>query len=470
MQDHEALVSSFQEITNCSDPTFAASFLEGHGWDLESSVSAFILGESASSGPMGNGTTTVGSSEDVRAPIPAMRDTLLDPRASFGGDGLAPPRPDRGPPRSIFEAFRDFMREGNILKHQERMESFIRRHPLAERKKLQTLADIFRPPFDLLFPGTFEEARLQSTRLKKWLLVNIQDMGEFATCQLNRDTWSSPELKKLIADNFVMIQTTKDSDDGRRYSVLYKLSAYPHVGLVDPRTGQLLRSWEGFVDATTFLTDFQFFLASNSLDDLSARPRKQQPKAKVDLTEEEMLAEAIAASLKETGSSAGDSTTKPKKKRKREIVIINDEEEEEEEEELDGQEVESDTSNGKGSCDPEKKRAKVNKITTTAPTTQREAESGIESEEQAPSEGTGPECIIQIRAMDGTTFSKTFREGDTLGAVRGWLVTNNRLGGSPPFALVTAFPRRTFGDEDLSATLQSLGLTPRAVIIIHPIG
>jgi len=54
------------------------------------------------------------------------------------------------------------------------MESFIRRHPLAERKKLQTLADIFRPPFDLLFPGTFEEARLQSTRLKKWLLVNIQ--------------------------------------------------------------------------------------------------------------------------------------------------------------------------------------------------------------------------------------------------------------------------------------------------------
>jgi len=185
-----------------------------------------------------------------------------------------------------------------------------------------------------------------------------------------------------------------------------------------------------------------------------------------------------------------DSTTIPKKKRKREIVIINDEEEEEEEEELDGQEVESDTSNGKGSCDPEKKRAKVNKITTTAPTTQREAESGIESEEQAPSEGTGPECIIQIRAMDGTTFSKTFREGgngvsfsdshgvsthplfaaDTLGAVRGWLVTNNRLGGSPPFALVTAFPRRTFGDEDLSATLQSLGLTPRAVIIIHPIG
>jgi len=33
--------------------------------------------------------------------------------------------------------------------------------------------------------------------------------------------------------------------------------------------------------------------------------RLQQPKAKVDLTEEEMLAEAIAASLKETGSSAG---------------------------------------------------------------------------------------------------------------------------------------------------------------------
>ncbi len=57
---------------------------------------------------------------------------------------------------------------------------------------------------------------------------------------------------------------------------------------------------------------------------------------------------------------------------------------------------------------------------------------------------------------------------DTLGKVRRWLISHGRLGGSSPFALVSPFPRRTFGDADLGLSLHSLGLTPRAVLILHP--
>jgi hypothetical protein len=57
---------------------------------------------------------------------------------------------------------------------------------------------------------------------------------------------------------------------------------------------------------------------------------------------------------------------------------------------------------------------------------------------------------------------------DTLGKVRRWLISHGRLGSSSSFALVSPFPRRTFGDADLGLSLQSLGLTPRAVLIIHP--
>jgi hypothetical protein len=54
-----------------------------------------------------------------------------------------------------------------------------------------------------------------------------QDVQEFASSQLNRDTWSNPELKKMIADSFLMVQTSKDSEEGKRYSLLYKVQTSP---------------------------------------------------------------------------------------------------------------------------------------------------------------------------------------------------------------------------------------------------
>jgi len=231
--------------------------------------------------------------------------------------------------------------------------------------------------------------------------------------------------------------------------LLYKLTEYPHVGLVDPRTGQLLRYWSGFIDASTLSSELGNFIASHSLDDLSAPPLPVQQKAKVDLTEEEMLAEAIAASLQESSQEAN-STKEGNGKRKQ----------------MDSEDGEGEGVINSGSDNEEKattraKRVENEAVAAASPTQQKEHE-GTEAEP------TGAECTLQIRAMDGSTFSQTFREGDTLDKVRRWLISSQRLGGSPPFALVTPFPRRTFSAEDHGATLRALGLTPRAVLIVHP--
>lgn len=215
----------------------------------------------------------------------------------------------------------------------------------------------------------------------------------------------------------------------------------------------------------------------------------------MDLTEEEMLAEAIAASLRESTESAETSkitplcagTTYPaisvsseSKKRKREIKIDSDDDDEDDKGSEKGHEA-----------DEEDEEALEPKRIKTEEREQPQQETPSE-EKLEDDESKGAPCTLQIRSMDGSAFSQTFREqgmssrflsankrtedgfllmtatADTLDKVRRWLVSNNKLGGSPPFALVTPFPRRTFSEEDDKATLHSLGLTPRAVLIIHP--
>ena len=57
-------------------------------------------------------------------------------------------------------------------------------------KKPKNLAEIYKAPTDLCFQGTFEELRDAGRAQGRWLLVNIQSPTEFASQQLNADTWT----------------------------------------------------------------------------------------------------------------------------------------------------------------------------------------------------------------------------------------------------------------------------------------
>jgi thioredoxin-related protein len=96
-------------------------------------------------------------------------------------------------------------------------------------------------------------------------MVNIQDAGVFACQLLNRDLWSVPYVKEVVKENFVFLQVSivyfvfvcqeslvyrcsrllttattqfySDSTEGKKYATYYPLKGFPHIAIIDPRTG-----------------------------------------------------------------------------------------------------------------------------------------------------------------------------------------------------------------------------------------
>ena len=80
-------------------------------------------------------------------------------------------------------------------------------------------------------------------------MVNIQSSEEFASHQLNRDTFSNDALKEMIKANFVFLQTYIDGVTGQKLMTYYKIETFPCILIVDPVTGGLLQTFSGFVGA-----------------------------------------------------------------------------------------------------------------------------------------------------------------------------------------------------------------------------
>ncbi|CAH2325048.1 UBX domain-containing 1, partial [Pelobates cultripes] len=76
------------------------------------------------------------------------------------------------------------------------------------------------------------------------------------------------------------------------------------------------------------------------------------------------------------------------------------------------------------------------------------------------------QCRIQIRLLDGSALSQTFRAREQLAAVRVYVELNWPGGAGEPFNLLTTFPRRVFTEDDMEKPLQELGLVPSAVLIV----
>ena len=65
---------------------------------------------------------------------------------------------------------------------------------------------VFGPPTHLSFPGSLESAKELAKADKKWLLVNIQNHLEFASSQLNRDTWTDDTVVSIVRSSFIFWQ------------------------------------------------------------------------------------------------------------------------------------------------------------------------------------------------------------------------------------------------------------------------
>jgi hypothetical protein len=157
---------------------------------------------------------------------------------------------------------------------------------------------------------SWDAARDKGKEEAKWLLVNVQDPSIFDCQQLNRDIWKHEGIRELVKENFVFMQYSKDDPRGNQYIQYYfplkdSDAAYPHIAIVDPRTGEQVKVWSGppVPAPGDFLMQLVEFLDRYSLDVTKknpvARRKPEKPKAMdVDrLTEQEMLDLALQNSL-----------------------------------------------------------------------------------------------------------------------------------------------------------------------------
>ncbi|KAE8607642.1 hypothetical protein XENTR_v10011232 [Xenopus tropicalis] len=86
--------------------------------------------------------------------------------------------------------------------------------------------------------------------------------------------------------------------------------------------------------------------------------------------------------------------------------------------------------------------------------------------QEPPTKKEYDQCRIQVRLLDGSALSQTFRAREQLAAVRLYVELNWPGGAPGPFNLLTSFPRRVFTEEDMEKPLQELGLVPSAVLIV----
>ncbi|KAF7007139.1 hypothetical protein CFC21_022099 [Triticum aestivum] len=257
--DHDALVCQFMQVTACISLSDAAQHLASCSWRLDAAVDLYFAGGAASSAPV------VPKDEPaVRAPIPARSETIYGPSSSTA----------RRQPR----ACRPTGWESEHDAPAPEPEPAAERHPRRRRrrdegtssggsstdqagagppgkKKKKTLAELFRPPVELTYKGRFHDAKAHAAGLSRWLLVNVQATGEFASHQQNRDVWANELVARAVREHFVLWQVDVDEreggqDEGGKVSCYYKLAhdMMPHVLVVDPVTGELMHRMRAATD------------------------------------------------------------------------------------------------------------------------------------------------------------------------------------------------------------------------------
>ncbi|KAN0008584.1 hypothetical protein ACTFIU_009308 [Dictyostelium citrinum] len=489
MEDPDIL-SNFLSITGCDDSALATTILENNNWDVERSVDFFFTmndpssvkpttSKKTSSPPTASSSSSSSefeyNEEEFRDPIPQKMETLVD--HSY----YPPAQRSYQKQNNVFEAFRDFEKERGI--NQDKATD-----------KQKSLAELFKPPLDILSFGTFDEIKKMGEQKKFFVLVNIQDVQEFDCQKLNRDTWSNKDLKELIGENFVFWQVNHANSEGKWFTQIYPVYKYPYIAIIDPRTGQKLQDMTGFIDAEEMAQYLVTFLSTNSFTGqieppLSGTSKKQKKYN----TEDEELELAIALSLKQeqeksrsgsnsppsqqqnnnnknntttststtttttTTTSTSTSTKDSERNNKKNDEEDDEEVEEKEDEEFEDEEDEIEEDNyddnyyygesvQKEITDEEQKKVEIKQL--------------VEKIQVTSKIGTEGDCTIQIRCP-GETLKGQFHSHDQIKNIYYYVQVKT---GISNFKLFTSFPKVDLSGELMSKTLKELDLVPRAVL------
>lgn len=295
--DQQMLVSSFLEIAVGQTSDTARQFLQATSWKLEEAIQLFYIGNdggaaaSFNSPQLGNDALPSDPSlsgavkesednnlvqddgDDVRPPLPVKREALYDNAVLYGSSGMGGSSRE---PRLVvpFRNFEEEMKRPRVWEAEKRTTT-------ADAAQ-DNLASLYRPPFALMYHGPFEKAKDAARAQNKWLLVNMQSTREFSSHMLNRDTWANEAVAQTIKSNFIFWQVYDDTEEGSKVCTYYKLDSMPVVLVIDPITGQKMRSWRGMVQPETLLEDLLSFMDASPSEyhvNISHKRPRETPQA-----------------------------------------------------------------------------------------------------------------------------------------------------------------------------------------------
>lgn len=241
-EEGDELVSEFVAFTG-ADVSQAKQMLEATGDDLQSAIDLYFATfqkdedvaqrlheEEMSRVPLQS------SAEEghVRAPIPSKVDRLYGEYQPVDGLGSRP-RAGRAQGSSV-----------------PIMDAFRQRSDAAGHGS-EPLASMFDPPEEILFQGSFEEAKKKAVADRRWLVLNVQSPSSFDSHRLNRDMWRDGTIQALLETSFVVYQTYDVSQDGESLMGYYAIDRLPVIIMVDPVTGAPMKHWFGFIEASRWV-------------------------------------------------------------------------------------------------------------------------------------------------------------------------------------------------------------------------
>lgn len=104
-------------------------------------------------------------------------------------------------------------------------------------KRREHLVKIFQDPH-FKYKSSWNQAKTDGQRQKKWILLNIQATGEFASHALNRDVWNKPQFSVWADSHFLFFQLEKSTSTARKLCMKYQIKKFPHVSIINPSTGE----------------------------------------------------------------------------------------------------------------------------------------------------------------------------------------------------------------------------------------
>ncbi|XP_028586775.2 UBX domain-containing protein 7 isoform X2 [Podarcis muralis] len=450
----KGLIQQFTAITGATESA-GKHMLEACNNNLEMAVTMFLDGGGIAEEPSTSSASVSNlrphAEDEVRAPIPQKQEILVEPEPLFG-----------------------------VRQEQEL------RNGGAIDKKLTTLADLFRPPIDLMHKGSFETAKECGQMQNKWLMINIQNVQDFACQCLNRDVWSNEAVKNLIREHFIFWQVYHDSEEGQRYIQFYKLADFPYVSILDPRTGQKLVEWHQ-LDVTSFLDQVTGFLGEHGqLDGHSTSPPQKRSRSEslIDASEDSQLEAAIRASLQETHFDSDQVKQESRSDEESESELFSGSEEFISVCGSDDDEPENPAKSRKSPHKDLGCRKEEGRRPQPEPTARTEPEvvtnhrglscmdSGVIEEIGAKPEAAvkeinvnGPKAQLMLRYPDGKREQISLPEQAKLLA----LINHVQSKGYPNerFELLTNFPRRKLSHLDYDITLQEAGLCPQETVFVQ---